>query len=89
MLSDAEISILRDIASRENTSVANIIRNAMNVVFFSAHPDLAKTAVAENVDRFFNDLTDKLPLSPRFNAKRTAIKKKLVQDLVNELNLMK
>lgn len=82
ILNPDELSILRKMARKEGTSVANVIRQALHTVIFRAHPDLAKNALEREVDSFLDTMGTRLPIGLGKGAKRARIKKQLVTGLL-------
>lgn len=80
-----ELQVLKEIAKKKNSSVAGLIRGAMNAVIFQANPQLARAAVEKDVDKFLNGMKGKLPMSPRFDGRRKGLKKNLVEGIIAEM----
>lgn len=82
ILEPGELGILRTMADREGTSVAAVIRKALHTVIFKSHPDLARTAVENEVDSFLDTMSAKIPSGAARGARRAKLRKQLVSGLL-------
>jgi len=82
ILNPDELNILRKMARRENTSVASVIRQALHTVIFKAHPDLAKNALEREVESFLDSVGMRIPSGLGKGARRSRLKKQLVNGLL-------
>ncbi len=85
VLDEAELRALKEIARKQNSSVAGLIRGAMNAVIFQANPKLARTALEKDVDDFLDDIKGKLPMKGRFEGRRRRLKKSLVEGIISDM----
>jgi len=85
VLDARELKALKDIARKKNSSVAGLIRGAMNAVIFQANPKLAKSALEKDVDEFLNGIKGKLPMRARFEGRKKGLKKNLVNGILSEM----
>ncbi len=85
VLDEAELRALKEIARKRNSSVAGLIRGAMNAVIFQANPKMARTALEKDVDDFLEDIKGKLPMKDRFEGKRRRLKKSLVEGIISDM----
>ncbi|MBD3298857.1 MAG: ribbon-helix-helix protein, CopG family [candidate division Zixibacteria bacterium] len=81
ILDPEELSALKKMARQQGTSVASIIRQALHTVIFRSNPELAKTAIENEVNSFLDHMGNKLPLG-QTGARRSRIKKQLVTGLM-------
>ena len=82
ILDPGELTILRTMADREGTSVAAVIRKALHTVIFKSHPDLARSAVENEVDSFLDAMGAKIPSGAARGARRAKLRKQLVSGLL-------
>lgn len=82
ILEPDELSALKKIARSRRTSVAAIIRQALHTVVFRTNPELAKTAIENEVNSFLEHLGTKLPLGAG-GPKRARLKKQMVTGLLS------
>ena len=61
ILNPDELAILRKMARKNGTSVAAVIRQALNTVIFQAHPELVKQGVERDVNEFLDRMSGRLP----------------------------
>ena len=85
VLDARELKALKDIARKKNSSVAGLIRGAMNTVIFQANPKLAKSALEKDVDEFLNGIKGKLPMRARFDGRKKGLRKDLVDGILSEM----
>ena len=84
ILEPGELQILRDLADKENSSVAAVIRKALHTVIFKNHPDLARATIENEVESFLNSVDNKLPSGIGNAAKRAKLRKELVTKLLRK-----
>lgn len=82
ILDPGELGILRTMADRDGTSVAAVIRKALHTVIFKSHPDLARSAVENDVDSFLDAMGAKIPSGVARGARRDKLRKQLVSGLL-------
>jgi len=82
ILDPGELSVLRKMARRENTSVASVIRSALHTVIFKSHPDLARHAIESDVDAFLETVGRKLPSGVAKGSRRKRLRNQLVSGLL-------
>jgi hypothetical protein len=82
ILEPGELQILRDIADKDNTSVAAVIRKALHAEIFKNHPDLARTTIENEVESFLDSVGGKLPAGIGGTARRSQLQKELVAKLL-------
>jgi hypothetical protein len=81
ILDPDELSALKKMARQQGTSVASIIRQALHTVIFRTNPELAKTAIENEVNSFLDHMGNKLPLGQK-GARRSRLKKQMVSGLL-------
>ena len=84
ILDPDELTALKKMARQQGTSVASIIRQALHTVIFRTNPELAKTAIENEVNSFLDHMGNKLPLGST-GARRSRLKKQLVTGLLGGL----
>lgn len=84
ILDPGEMAVLRKMANKDDTSVANVIRAALNSVIFKNHPDLVRNAIASDVDSFLDSVGSKLPNGPVSGQRRTRMRNQLVAGLIGK-----
>jgi len=82
ILDPDELSALKKMARHQRTSVASIIRQALHTVIFRTNPELAKSAIENEVNSFLDHMGTKLPLG-QGGPRRTRLKKQLVTGLLS------
>ena len=85
VLDARELKALKEIAKKKNSSVAGLIRGAMNAVVFQANPQLARSALEKDVDDFLDGIKGKLPMSARFDGRKKGLKKNLVDGIISHM----
>jgi len=83
VLDEHELKALKEIARKKNTSVAQLIRGAMNAVIFQANPAMARTSVEKDVEDFLDGMRGKLPMGTRFDGRKKKLKKSLVEGIIS------
>jgi hypothetical protein len=83
VLDEHELKALKEIARKKNSSVAQLIRGAMNAVIFQANPALARTSVEKDVEDFLDGMRGKLPMGTRFDGRKKKLKKSLVEGIIS------
>jgi hypothetical protein len=82
ILDPDELTALKKMARAQRTSVAAIIRQALHTVIFRTNPELAKSAIENEVNSFLNHIGSKLPLGAG-GPKRARLKKQMVTGLLS------
>ncbi len=88
VLDAVELKALKDIAKKKNSSVAGLIRGAMNAVIFQANPQMARVTLEKDVDAFFDGIKGKLPMKTRFEDRKKGLKKTLVRGIISEMETL-
>jgi len=81
ILDPDELSALKKMAKQQRTSVASIIRQALHTVIFRTNPELAKSAIENEVNSFLDHMGTKLPIG-QAGPRRSKLKKQLVTGLL-------
>ncbi|MEW5874614.1 MAG: CopG family transcriptional regulator [Candidatus Zixiibacteriota bacterium] len=82
ILDPDELTALKKMARGQRTSVAAIIRQALHTVIFRTNPELAKTAIENEVNSFLDHMGSKLPIGSG-GPKRARLKKQMVTGLLS------
>lgn len=82
ILNPDELNLLKKMALKEGSSVAAVIRSALHKVIFSTHPEMARSAIENDVESFLNHMGTKLALK-RGTVGREKIKRQLVKGLMS------
>jgi len=82
ILEPTELNLLKKMARQQGTSVAGIIRQALHTQIFSAHPEMAKTAIENEVETFLDRMGSKIALGGGSGAGRERLKRTLVKGLM-------
>jgi hypothetical protein len=82
ILNPEELNLLKKMARQQGTSVAGIIRQALHSQIFSAHPEMAKTAIENEVETFLDRMGTKIALGGGVRAGREKLKRTLVKGLM-------
>jgi len=83
-----ELKALKEIARKKNSSIAGLIRGAMNAVIFQAHPELARTVLERDIDDFLNGLKGKLPMRSQFDGSKKRLRKSLVNGIISNMETL-
>ncbi|GAB4323023.1 MAG: hypothetical protein Kow0074_14920 [Candidatus Zixiibacteriota bacterium] len=81
ILDPDELRALKKMARQQGTSVASIIRQALHTVIFRTNPELAKSAIENEVNSFLDHMGTKLPIG-QSGVRRSRLKKQLVTGLL-------
>jgi hypothetical protein len=82
ILAPAELAILRQMATRHETSVGGVVRDAIHTALFRTHPDLARQLAERETRAFLDSLTTLYPglrLSP---VRRARLQRRVVSALL-------
>ena len=82
ILQPDELNLLKKMARQQGTSVAGIIRQALHIQIFSAHPEMARSAIETEVETFLNRVGSKMALGGKSGAGREKLKRTLVKGLL-------
>ena len=82
ILNPDELTLLKKMARQQGTSVAGIIRQALHTQIFSAHPEMAKSAIENEVESFLDRMGTKIALGGAPGAGREKLKRTLVKGLM-------
>ncbi len=82
ILNPDELNLLKKMARQQGTSVAGIIRQALHTQIFSAHPEMARSTIENEVETFLDRVGSKMAIGDRKGPGREKLKRTLVKGLL-------